>query len=160
MLARYTPDHMKFLSRSRAVSEDLGQSMVEFALVAPILAFVLLGGVDLGRAYAQQLAVQNAARAGAEAAAIDFSPTELETKARTRDELSRTAGLNASAATIDVTFAQLDGLSACVNPPTLATPCLATVRVRYTFRTTVPWPLMPNVANFDRSNNMRMLKAP
>jgi Flp pilus assembly protein TadG len=134
--------------------------LVEFALIAPFLAFVILGGVDLGRAFAQQLAVQNGARAGAEAAAIDFSPTAPEATARARDEISRTPGLDPNAAIISVTFAHEDGVTACVNPSTLANPCFATVRVRYTFRTAVPWPIIPNQANFDRTNIVRMAKAP
>jgi Flp pilus assembly protein TadG len=134
--------------------------MVEFALVTPFLAFILLGGVDLGRAYAHQLAVQNGARAGAEAAAIDYSATSSEAIARARDEISRTPGLDPAAAVINVTFAQTNGTSACVNPTTLANPCFATVRVRYTFRTMTAWPLIPNQANFDRSNRVRMVKAP
>ena len=147
-------------SRPLTVRDDRGQALVEFALVVPFLAFVLLGAVDLSRAYAQQLAVQNGARAGAEAAAIDVSPTAPEAIARARDEIARTAGLDPTAATITVSFRQPDGTTACVNPTTLASPCLATVRVRYTFRTAVPWPFIPNVASFDRTNIVRMLKAP
>lgn len=138
---------------------ESGQALIEFALVAPFLGFLLLGGVDLARAYAHQLAVQNGARAGAEAAAIDYSPTPNEAEARARDELSRTAGMNASAATITVTFAQVNGVTACVDPPTVATPCYATVRVQYTFRTLAAWPAIPNTANFDRSNTIRMVRA-
>jgi Flp pilus assembly protein TadG len=141
-------------------ADDAAQSLVEFALLVPFLSFILLGGVDLGRAYAQQLAVQNAARAGAEAAAIDYSPTPAEAVARTSDELSRTAGLDPAMAMIDVSFAQNNGVTACVNPTTLANPCFATVRVRYTFRTVVAWPFIPNQADFDRSNRIRMVKAP
>jgi Flp pilus assembly protein TadG len=138
---------------------DSGQAVVEFALIAPYLGFLLLGGVDLARAYAHQLAVQNGARAGAEAAAIDFSPTTSEAEARARDELSRTAGMDASAATITATFAQSNGVTACVEPPTVTAPCYATVRVRYTFRTLVAWPAIPNTANFDRSTAVRMVRA-
>lgn len=147
----------------RGVSSDTresGQSLVEFALLAPFAGFLLLGGVDLARAYAQQLAVQNGARAGAEAAAIDVTPTAAESAARARDEMSATVGLAPSAATITVTFAQANGITACVNPPSMATLCYATVRVRYTFRTLVPWPGIPNIAEFDRSNTMRMVRAP
>ena len=59
--------------------EDLGQSMVEVTLLLPMLVFLILAGGDMARGYAMQIAIQNGARAGAEAAAIDFSPTSAET---------------------------------------------------------------------------------
>src|SRR5438093_12006470 len=56
------------------LSDDLGQSMVELALLLPVLVFGLIGGADLARAFALQLSVQNGARAGAEAYAVNQSP--------------------------------------------------------------------------------------
>ena len=138
--------------------DERGQSIIELALTLPMLVFVMVGGADLARAYALQLAVQNGARAGAEAAAIDFTPTSTEAIARARDEMARTPGMDANLATVTATFKQADGVTACIDPPTVATPCYATVRVLYTFRTVTPWPLIPNVANFDRSTSMRMIR--
>lgn len=137
-----------------------GQAVVELALALPVLAFTLLGGADLARAFAVQLAVQNGARAGAEAAAIDYTPTAAEARARALDEVGRTPGLRPANATVDVTFARSDGSSACADPPTVAAPCFATVRVRYTFSTVTPWPLIPSTFNFDRATTMRMFTAP
>lgn len=137
-----------------------GQSLVELALSLPILAFLLLGGSDIARAYASQLAVQNGARAGAEAAAVDYSPTTSEAAARAIDEMARTPGLDSTAATVTVTLAQSDGTTACLNPPTIATPCYATVRVRYTWRTVTQWPFLPTTFIFDRSTTVRMFAAP
>lgn len=76
----------------RYISDDRGQSMVELALTLPILVFTLIGGADLARAYAIQLAVQNGARAGAEAAAVNQAPTATSIVLRTRDEMARTPG--------------------------------------------------------------------
>jgi Flp pilus assembly protein TadG len=129
--------------------------MVELALLLPVLVFGLIGGADLARAYALQLAVQNGARAGAESYAIDFTPTPAEAVARSMDEMSRTPGMDPNFATITVTVAQSDGLTPCISPPTVATPCFVTVQVEYQFRTIVPWPLVPNVANFNRMTTMR-----
>lgn len=47
---------------------DGGASAVEFALVAPILAFVLLAGVDLALAISERMAMDHALRAGAQTA--------------------------------------------------------------------------------------------
>lgn len=142
----------------RRLQDDAGQSMVELALALPIMVFVLIGGTDLARAYAVQLAVQNGARAGAEAAAVNSAPTETAVRARTIDEMDRTPGLVATNAIITITFKQVDDITTCVDPPTPATPCYAKVRVQYTFRTVTPWPLIPNVATFDRTTIMRTIK--
>lgn len=140
--------------------EQEAQSIVEVALMLPILIFLILGGGDMSRAFAIQLAIVNGARAGAEAAAIDFTPTEATTIARARDEMSRTPGMDGQAPTVVVTFAQANGTTACVNPPTLAAPCFATVRVTYQWRTITAWPLIPNTFTFDRTTSMRMVSAP
>ena len=144
---------------ARRFQEERGQSIVELALTLPMLVFILIGGADLGRAYAMQLAVQNGARAGAEAAAIDFSPTTAEAEARARDEMARTPGMNANAPTVTVSFARTDG-TPCLATPTVADPCFVTVRVQFTFNAVIPWPLIPNAANFDRLTTMRTIKGP
>jgi Flp pilus assembly protein TadG len=144
----------------RLLSGERGQSIVELALVLPVMAFALLGAADMARAFAIQLAVQNGARAGAEAAAIDYSPTVNESEARTIDEMNRTPGMVAANATVTVTFKQIDGLTDCLNPPTVATPCYAKVRVQYTFSTITPWPLVPNSFALDRTTMMRMFVTP
>ena len=139
---------------------DRGQSMVELALTLPILVFILIGGVDLARAFAMQLAVQNGARAGAEAAAIDFSPTVAEAEVQARDEMARTPGMDANVPAVTVTFKQADGATDCLTTPTVANPCFATVRVVFTYNAVIPWPLIPNTATFDRQTTMRTIKGP
>jgi Flp pilus assembly protein TadG len=140
----------------QARREDLGQSMVELALLLPVMVFGLIGGADLARAYAVQLAVQNGARAGAEAFAIDQSKNEAQAAQRAIDEMSRTPGIDTSQASVTVSQKQGDLLTDCVpGVPTVAVPCFVIVEVEYTFRTIVPWPFIPNVANLDRSTVMR-----
>ncbi len=41
------------------------QSVVEFALIAPLLILMLLGAIDLGRAFGAYVAITNASREGA-----------------------------------------------------------------------------------------------
>jgi Flp pilus assembly protein TadG len=143
----------RFLDARR---EDLGQSLVELALLLPLLVFGLIGAADLARAYSLQLAVQNGARAGAEAYAIDFAKDPAQATTRARLEMSQTPGLDSSAAIIDLTIAQANGSACTVSPPTVASPCFVTVRVQYTFNTLVAWPLVPNRANFDRTTTVRL----
>lgn len=142
---------------ARLLAEEHGQSIIETALMMPLLVFLILAGGDMARGYAIQIAIQNGARAGAEAAAIDYTPTVTETVARARDEMSRTPGMDSAVPSIAVTFKQSNGTTDCVSPPTLANPCFATVRVTMTWRTITPWPLIPNTFNFDRSTTMRMM---
>lgn len=66
-----------------------GQGLVEFALVLPILAFLLVVATDLGRIFFALLSVTNAARVGAEYA-MDYQvadaagPAEAERRVRER----------------------------------------------------------------------------
>lgn len=55
-----------------------GTSMVEFALLMPVIAFMLLGLIETGRYTALSVRVSNAARAGAEFASIRPSVTAYD----------------------------------------------------------------------------------
>src|SRR5688500_10726445 len=46
-------------------SRSLGQSMVELAVVLPVLLLVVAGTIDLGRAYFSTVAIENASKEGA-----------------------------------------------------------------------------------------------
>lgn len=155
--------------------------MVEVALAAPVLAITLLGAADMARAFSAQLAVQNGARAGAEAGALLAAPTGSTVATRAQTELNNTPGVNASGsctqagtaftcgtATITVTFTQSNGTSACTGAASTAvagtsstaTPCYANVRVQYTFTTLTPWPGLPHSFAFDRSTMYRRYQCP
>lgn len=130
--------------------------MVELCLVLPLLVGLLIGGADLARAFAVQLAIQNGARAAAESYAIDSTPTAAEAAAAAVAEISRTPTIIGANATVIVTEAQSDGVTGCIHPPPAATPCFITVNVQYLFQTTIAWPLVPNQANFNRTTIFRM----
>lgn len=125
---------MRRLSR-----DELGQSLVELALLLPVLVFGLIGGADLARAFAAQLAVQNAARAGAEAAAIGVA-TDAEVVDYARAELI---------------VPGLDPTDAAVAVVHTTGPDRVSVTVTYTWTTLVAWPLVPNSAVFARTVHMR-----
>jgi Flp pilus assembly protein TadG len=147
---------MRALRRVAFLRERAGQAVIELALMMPILVFGLLGGADLARAYAVQIAVQNGARAGAEAYAIDSTPTVLEAQNAAVAEMNRTPTVSSTVANVTLTEKQVDGITNCIHPPTIALPCYVTVRVQYTFRTVTSWPWIPNTANFDRTTTFRM----
>lgn len=54
----------RLAGRTRAGSTR-GQSVVEFALILPVLLLILAGAIDLGRAFYAYVAVENAAKEGA-----------------------------------------------------------------------------------------------
>ncbi len=53
-----------------------GQSLTEFALILPILAMIMIGAIDLGRAYYIKVTLANAVRVGAEYAVDPMRWTE------------------------------------------------------------------------------------
>src|SRR5438128_11984677 len=78
--------------------EAYGQAIVETALVVPLLLFACVGGADLARAFAMQLAVQNGARAGAESYALVKKPSVAATQQHAIYEIILTPGINGTAA--------------------------------------------------------------
>jgi Flp pilus assembly protein TadG len=60
-----TPDAGRMKRRG-----ERGQALVEFALIAPLFAIILLGCFQMGVAFTNYIAVTDAARAGARAAAV------------------------------------------------------------------------------------------
>lgn len=59
-------------ARARAGADD-GTSLMELALIAPVLALVLVGGVELGRFAYFNILASNAARAGVQYGAYSLS---------------------------------------------------------------------------------------
>ena len=126
------------------VKSERGQALIETALSLGLLVFTIIGGVDIARVFAAQLAVQNSARAGAEAWVTRAATTDPAVIAYVTDELGRVSGVDAAAATITVTHTVGAGGELLCN-----------VRVQYTFRTLTPWPGIPNSYALDRTVTMR-----
>ena len=78
-----------------------GTALLELALVMPILAALLLGVLDFGRIYAEQLAVTAAAREGARAAMHDSNDTNVRNVVIT--ELNGAVSIANSASDITIT---------------------------------------------------------
>src|SRR5689334_16432508 len=110
---------------------------LELALVLPILIFLALWCVDYGRYAYYSIAVQNAARAGAEYAIMDPYSTSGKTAwtngviQAARDEMTNQTGYNSAALSVTptVTFEKTTGLP------------VVTVTASYTgFTTVFNWP--------------------
>lgn len=60
------------------MKSEKGQSLVEFALILPVLVVLLLGVVDFGRVFHTYLTIDHAGREAARAASIGKSGLEAE----------------------------------------------------------------------------------
>jgi hypothetical protein len=69
---------MRILRLPRISRARPGQSLVEFALILPILLILLLGIVDFGRAVAAYNSVSNGARSGVRVAIVDQDINAIE----------------------------------------------------------------------------------
>ena len=86
---------------------QVGQSLVEFALLLPIMVIFLMVIFDLGRAAYYYSAIHNAAREGARQGAVRWYDASISTDIRNSVE-RLTAGLNADEITISTSWLDLD----------------------------------------------------
>jgi len=96
--------------RARLRRSDAGQSLVEFALVMPIVLLMLVGIIEFGRAWNVQQVLTDAAREGARQAV-------LANPAVTQQSVRSTINAALARAAIDTTTAQitLNGVGAPVG---------------------------------------------
>ena len=65
------------MSLIRRLKKNKGQSLVETALVLPILLLILMGIIDFGMMFNNYLIVSNASREGARNAAVGATDSEI-----------------------------------------------------------------------------------
>lgn len=121
----------------RPSKNERGAAAVEFALVVIPLLLVIFGIINFGFVFAQQLALDNAVRAGARAGVVDRGPTAPTLTAVTTNEWSSTAIGLSQTGTLGVTF-----------PGPAGSTCKAStfgqnlaVRGSVTSKFLIPWPL-------------------
>ena len=78
-----------FLRRSDRDTASRGQSLVEFALVLPMLLVLLLGIADFGRVFAAGITLEAAARNAAEVAAQEYLQLRRDTSPATAADFTR-----------------------------------------------------------------------
>lgn len=129
-------------SRPRTRGER-GQSLAELAVLLPILLIIALGAVDFGRAYFASQAVDNAARTGAQYAAVSTA---------------NAGNLNG----IQTAVAQESGGLASTPTVTAATGAdsmgktYTRITVSYNFTTMIAWPGLPHSIPMTRTVQMRV----
>lgn len=84
---------------ARIARDDRGASIIELALVAPVLASLLVGMVDLSRAYSYKLKLEQAAQRAIEKVQAYQASTNTYTTLQT--EAAAAAGVPSSKVTID-----------------------------------------------------------
>jgi Flp pilus assembly protein TadG len=94
----------------RFARQERGQSLIEVALMVPLLLLVVVGIVDVGRIYVSKAAVTNAAREAVALAARDSQATKESICQRARDELGLGAG---SCSTAELTVTCTRGSAHC-----------------------------------------------
>jgi Flp pilus assembly protein TadG len=134
---------------------ERGASAVEFALVCPILIVLLLGIIDLGALFAQQLSMGNAARQAGR-----FGVVEGRTCQDIVDEATSTVptiGLESTDVAVTV---QPTGKPACTGGPTI--PCSGvavngsvTVTLTTTSDVLVPFPPFPESVDLQSVGEFR-----
>ena len=118
-----------------------GQTLVEFAIVMPIIAMVVLGLVDLGRAVYSYNTLAQSARQGARTAIVNQNVTNVRNQA-----ISSAASLGLTASNVDVCFkttdtTQQDCASATADDcpqSTRVIGCLALVRTHFSYQPMTP----------------------
>ena len=123
-----------------------GVAATEFALVLPVLLVIVLGTIDLGRAFTTSSALANAVCVGAQEAAThrltDYTSEVWEQRIRTAvvEELQGTPQLNMGQLSLQIdTVTETDGRRRFV------------VTGGIPFRTVVNWPGIPHVIAMSRS---------
>ena len=131
----------------RLIRSGRGQSLAEFAIMAPVLIILMLGAIDFGRVYFSFVSVTNAARNGAHYASGSATDAADLTGIRSAAVADTNELLNTSPTNPDV----------AVNTGTDTQGRLyADVTVSYTFTTIFPWPGLPNSMNVERTVRARV----
>lgn len=166
------------MASKRGAGRSRGQSLVEFAVVVPLMLFLVVAIGDFGRLYAAAIAVESAVREAADYGAFLGSPAwdesnpsqiaanvaEMERRACTA--ASTVPGYEEPPGTIDH--------ATCTNPSfswskervpgsgncrdqvpvggSIPDPCIIHANLRYTFQTILQLPIVPTTLTFERES--------
>jgi len=124
---------MRRLQRSRRRGAA-GQSLVEFALVFPVLIIMLIAIFDFGRLVFAYNAITNAAREGARVGIIN------QTESGIQDEvINQGTSLGLVAGDVVVTYVKSDApTQPCPDDPPTSLECLVVVTVSYDWQAITP----------------------
>jgi Flp pilus assembly protein TadG len=161
---------------ARARRRPLGQYVVEFAIVAPILILMIGAIADLGRIYTSAVAIESAAREAADYGsfhAINWATTPTDNRSVTVANMERRACTAAWGSHLDgyTEPAGTTNHETCTNPSfsftlepddatcadsTTEPPCLVHVRMTYDFHLFLGIPPMPSSIQLVRDSRFQM----
>jgi Flp pilus assembly protein TadG len=114
-------------------TQESGQTLVEFALILPLLILVLVGVMDFSRAIYANNTIQNAAREAVRVAIVDQNVAVIEAEA-----IRQAVALGLDATDVDVRFLEPDYTNAAPCNTTPRTGCIVEVEVRYQYTAATP----------------------
>jgi Flp pilus assembly protein TadG len=134
----------KPIARSKAVAEDRGTAVVEFAIVAPVLVVILLGIFQFGINLNQYVMLTNATAAGARLFSISRSAPSPRSSSITLIEASAPTLKPASITfTFSVNGSPCSGDGSCITALAAAPGGTATAATSYPCMIQVLWFLPP-----------------
>ena len=173
--------HKPRLPRRRDRRRSRGQSLVEFALVLPILLIMFLAIADLARLYTTMMGVESAAREAADYGAFythNWETTPVDNRSLTEAEMVRRACIAASdlpdyegpddactnPSVVGINLIEPPGVTDCSAVPREDEPCWVEVTLSHTFHLIVPMSLqfgdttlgIPGELTFERSSTYAM----
>jgi Flp pilus assembly protein TadG len=139
------------------MARERGASLVEFALMIPFLALLLLGVIDFGRAYYVSVEVNNAASTGALYGTQNYTDITGMQNAATGDA----PDVSGIAAVATYGCECYDGTHPSLNCTSQPSPCSVNV-VNYvqvtttaTYKPIFPWPGIPSSLTMTGSARLR-----
>jgi Flp pilus assembly protein TadG len=90
---------MKIQVHSATTEKQRGQSLVEMAILTPVILLILLGAIDFGRVFYSYITITNAARVGAQ-----FGMDPRRAPAEIRDIIKDEASPRVTLSDADITF--------------------------------------------------------
>lgn len=132
---------MRYMSKIRRRTH--GQSVVELALILPLICLLLVAVCDFARAFYVSIAIADAARAGVQygaqnrASAVDYN-------GMAQAALNDAAGISGIPPPHAISFCQCGGTTVACNPPQCASPQnFVQVTVNASFQTLLSYPGIP-----------------
>ncbi len=174
--------HRLPISRRRHRTD--GQSIVEFALIFPVMLFLLVGVADFGRMYTSAVAIESATREAADYGAFQTNRWDTTNAATTLGEMQRRACVAAAGSHLqDYVATDVDNKT-CSNPSfqcwlevsgvtqdcssggtiggtdcaatVTEPPCTVHVRLEFDFRTILQMPFVPGTIHLTRDSRFRI----
>ena len=137
--------------RGRHDQPASGQSLVEFAMVLPIIVLLIAGFIEIGRAVFAYNTIANAARQGARVAAVNQLPdvTDCDESRPIEDPyephwsirgcaIAAAGPLGITTANVSVSYAAPPSTSLTCSPA-LHVGCIAAITVTYNYTVTTPF---------------------